>query len=102
MNQDWVEEVKQLTADIERNAQDSKEKADRKQEILRAQAKRYPLAEIGRLIGVSRERVSIIANRGKHPKPRPTTCKCGNELPAAGPRRIYCSPACRSTKNTTA
>lgn len=66
-----MEQVKQLTADIERNAQDSKEKAKQKQEILRAQARRYPLVEIARLIGVSRERVSMITNRTPGSAKRP-------------------------------
>lgn len=60
---DWVIKVQQLTAEIQANANDSKAKADEKRDILMAQARRMPMTEIGRLIGVSRERVSMILNR---------------------------------------
>lgn len=65
MSQDWVEQVKELTRAIEQNAEDSKRKAELKQQILREKAKTMKKAEIGRLIGVTRERVSAIVKEKK-------------------------------------
>jgi predicted XRE-type DNA-binding protein len=65
LSQDWVEQVKELTRAIEQNAEDSKRKAELKQQILREKAKTMKKAEIGRLIGVTRERVSAIVKEKK-------------------------------------
>ena len=70
-DEEWVIRVQQLTAEIQANANDSHAKAEEKREILQAQARRYPLAEIARLVGISRERISMIVNRAGTGPTRP-------------------------------